>query len=111
MLKICSRCDKKIQCRVDSVKECACSQVELNRDCLEFLKKTKYDCLCNECLESIKVLVKKADSAPTKMTENVHYYLENEMLVFTELNHIQRGYCCQSDCRHCAYGFKITGVP
>lgn len=27
-------------------------------------------------------------------------------LVFTELEHEARGYCCQSACRHCPYGFK-----
>jgi hypothetical protein len=25
--------------------------------------------------------------------------------VFTKLKHLERGFCCQSGCRHCAYGF------
>jgi len=25
--------------------------------------------------------------------------------VFTEQYHLKRGYCCQSGCRHCPYGY------
>lgn len=103
----CSRCTKEIQCKVDTIQECACSQIILSTECQEFLKETQYDCLCNDCLVLINDLVLKADSSPTKMTENIHYYQEDGMLVFTELNHIQRGYCCKSNCRHCAYGYKL----
>lgn len=106
--KSCSRCSKEIQCRVDAIEECACLQVNLSAECQDFLKNTKYDCLCNDCLRALDLLVKKADSAPTKMTEDIHYYIEDGLLVFTELQHIQRGYCCQSNCRHCAYGYKIS---
>ena len=106
--KACSRCKKEIQCNMDSIKDCACAQIKLSSDCIDFLKKTKYDCLCNSCLLEIETLLKQADSAPTKPTEGIHYYLENGFLVFTELNHIQRGYCCQSNCRHCAYGYRIN---
>ena len=105
--KSCSRCKKEIQCRIDAIEKCACSQVELTEDCIAFLKKTNYDCLCNTCLIEINVLVLQADSMPSKVVEDLHYYMENGLLVFTELNHIQRGYCCESNCRHCAYGFKV----
>lgn len=27
-------------------------------------------------------------------------------IVFTQLHLKNRGYCCKSGCRHCAYGFK-----
>lgn len=104
--KSCFRCNKDIQCKVNAIEDCACRQVKLSADCADFLKKTKYDCLCNDCLMSLNTLVEKANLAPTKATENIHYYLENGLLVFTELNHIQRGYCCESNCRHCAYGFN-----
>jgi hypothetical protein len=37
------------------------------------------------------------------------YYLTPEgYIVFTEKYHLKRGYCCQSDCRHCPYDFKKT---
>ena len=32
------------------------------------------------------------------------FYLTPEgYVVFTEKYHLKRGYCCQSDCRHCPY--------
>ncbi|MEO8853246.1 MAG: DUF5522 domain-containing protein [Ginsengibacter sp.] len=40
------------------------------------------------------------------MIEGLHYYYENGYFVFTELYHLQRGYCCKNKCRHCAYGIK-----
>lgn len=40
--------------------------------------------------------------------ENVHYYLENGRVVFTELFHLERGRCCGSGCRHCPYDPQHT---
>ena len=40
--------------------------------------------------------------------EGMHYYLEKGKVVFTELFHKQRGYCCGSGCRHCPYDPKHT---
>jgi len=32
------------------------------------------------------------------------YYLSDEgFIVFTEAYHLKRGYCCQSNCRHCPW--------
>jgi hypothetical protein len=31
------------------------------------------------------------------------FYYEGPYLVFTEIYHRKRGYCCNSDCRHCPY--------
>lgn len=34
------------------------------------------------------------------------YYLSPEgYKVFTELYHLKRGYCCESGCKHCPYGY------
>jgi hypothetical protein len=38
-----------------------------------------------------------------QLEQNVHYYLENGKIVFTENYHIQRGKCCGSKCRHCPF--------
>ena len=41
-----------------------------------------------------------------------HYLSPEGYIVFTEQYHLRRGYCCQSGCRHCPYGFhdkKGTG--
>ncbi|UTW64675.1 hypothetical protein KFE98_08955 [bacterium SCSIO 12741] len=35
-----------------------------------------------------------------------YYHHENGYLVFTEKYHLKRGYCCESGCRHCPYGYK-----
>jgi len=31
------------------------------------------------------------------------FYYEGPYLVFTAAFHLKRGYCCNSDCRHCPY--------
>lgn len=31
------------------------------------------------------------------------FYLEGPYMVFTAHYHLRRGYCCNSDCRHCPY--------
>ncbi len=33
------------------------------------------------------------------------YYTPEGYLVFTAQYHRRRGYCCQSGCRHCPFGF------
>ena len=39
-------------------------------------------------------------------TEGGDFYMEDGFMVFTERYHARRGYCCESGCRHCPYGFK-----
>ena len=42
-----------------------------------------------------------------KLEQNIHYYFnENGLMVFTELYHQTRGYCCESACKHCPFGYK-----
>ena len=31
------------------------------------------------------------------------FYYEGPNMVFTAAYHLKRGYCCNSDCRHCPY--------
>jgi hypothetical protein len=31
------------------------------------------------------------------------FYFEGPYMVFTAAHHLKRGYCCNSDCRHCPY--------
>jgi hypothetical protein len=40
------------------------------------------------------------------LIEGLHYYLEGNKVVFTELFHKQRGSCCGSGCKHCPYDPK-----
>jgi hypothetical protein len=43
---------------------------------------------------------------PAQLVEGEDYYLENGNYVFTAQYLLKRGYCCESGCRHCPYGFK-----
>lgn len=38
-----------------------------------------------------------------KLIEGIHYYMEGALMVFTEKYHIEKGYCCKNNCRHCPY--------
>ena len=31
------------------------------------------------------------------------FYFEGPYMVFTAAYHLRRGFCCNSDCRHCPY--------
>lgn len=43
---------------------------------------------------------------PLPPIEEDDYYLSEEgYRVFTEKYHLKRGYCCESGCRHCPYGY------
>jgi len=45
-----------------------------------------------------------------QLEEGDYYYSEEGFIVFTKQYHLKRGYCCQSGCKHCPYGFdKRTG--
>ena len=41
-------------------------------------------------------------STPEALAEEDFYY-EGPYLVFTAAYHLKRGYCCNSNCRHCPY--------
>ena len=42
-----------------------------------------------------------------KLVENEDFYYEGPYVVFTEKFLRDRGYCCESGCRHCPYGFRL----
>ncbi len=44
--------------------------------------------------------------APTLAAQELapdEFYFEGPYMVFTAAYHTRRGYCCNSDCRHCPY--------
>ena len=51
--------------------------------------------------------VDQVDAALAKedaeLLEGLDYYLENGLFVFTAAFLRNRGYCCESGCRHCPY--------
>ncbi len=107
--KYCPRCNADFECKVGDIANCQCSTVSLTAETLSFLQSTHYGCLCKKCMAEIAQMVKFSQQHPFPqqkelMIPGLHYYVENGQWVFTELYHIQRGYCCNNGCRHCAYG-------
>ena len=75
------------------------------------LAESHFETVCTKCVTELDQLVSRASDVPVdsvgdKIIEGTHYYIENGLMVFTELYHIAKGYCCKSGCRHCAYGYK-----
>ncbi len=41
-----------------------------------------------------------------QLIEGEDFYFEGPYMVFTAKYLKERGYCCESGCRHCPYGFR-----
>lgn len=41
-----------------------------------------------------------------KLTPEEYYLSKEGYLIFTEKYHLNRGYCCKSNCKHCPYPTK-----
>ncbi|RNI28888.1 DUF5522 domain-containing protein [Rufibacter latericius] len=50
---------------------------------------------------------------PLPLEPGDFYFNEQGLMVFTAQYHLRRGYCCQSGCKHCPYGFtkKTNSAP
>jgi hypothetical protein len=112
-LNKCPRCNSDFTCKSESIIDCPCYKIELNSKTQYYLNNTAYGCLCTTCLIELDELNQKAVTIPLPETrgefiENLHYYLDGNFWVFTEFYHIQRGYCCGNNCKHCAYNKKNT---
>ena len=46
------------------------------------------------------------DNIKVLSDEDNFYYSKEGLIIFTEKYHLDRGYCCESKCKHCPYGFK-----
>lgn len=103
-----------------SIKKCQRCQCEFNSDFNKkfsselnyFLSKTKYNCLCIDCLSSLEKLSQEAKKETFPIPresymEGKHFYIENGLFVFTEYFHMLKGECCRNNCKHCAYGYRI----
>lgn len=45
-----------------------------------------------------------ADAPVTPQAQRAEdFYMQGTYVVFTAAYHLRRGYCCNSDCRHCPY--------
>jgi hypothetical protein len=52
--------------------------------------------------DSNQDLPPRSDATPDDLRLEDFYY-EGPYLVFTAEYHLKRGYCCNSNCRHCPY--------
>jgi hypothetical protein len=108
-VKTCKKCETTFECKVGDPTRCQCSEVVISSLTSQFLEQTHFDCLCKNCLadlnEKLSLLGNERFPDSKSLREHFHYYMENGLWVFTEHYHILRGYCCQSGCRHCPYGY------
>jgi len=57
--------------------------------------------------KSIQITLSLSDMKKILPLEEGDFYLSPEgYKVFTEQYHLRRGYCCESGCRHCPYGYN-----
>ncbi len=45
----------------------------------------------------------ESESAEVSELDPEDFYFDGPYMVFTAEYHLKRGYCCNSDCRHCPY--------
>jgi Family of unknown function (DUF5522) len=50
-----------------------------------------------------KTLTESIESSGEQKLDPEDFYYEGPFLVFTAAYHLRRGYCCNSNCRHCPY--------
>jgi len=114
---VCSVCNQQFPCAV-SAGQCWCM------DYPPLIQPTELmSCMCESCLKTaIKQKIQNyvsqltpdnahdnyAKDLPQKsaLIEEIDYYIENGLYVFTSWFHLKRGTCCKNGCRHCPYGFK-----
>ncbi|NBA89135.1 hypothetical protein GVN16_25380 [Emticicia sp. CRIBPO] len=52
--------------------------------------------------------MKKKNKEPEEIKEELFYFNEEGLMVFTRDFHLKRGYCCKNGCLHCPYGYQKT---
>ena len=60
-IKTCSRCSSVFECKAGSITQCQCFAVQLSNAERDFLAQQFTDCLCANCLNEIKKLLKKIE--------------------------------------------------
>lgn len=47
----------------------------------------------------------KTEDADEVFLEGLDFYFDDGLMVLTRRYLLNRGFCCESGCRHCPYGF------
>jgi hypothetical protein len=58
-------------------------------------------CLCRDCVMAFHREKAAGNAAPKILPGD--FYFDSGLMVFTAAYHLRRGYCCDSNCRHCPY--------
>ena len=87
--------------------------VDLHEKAARVLRKTTYESLCTSCIAELHSMVMQAShekfpSTGKDLEYEKHFYMKGELMVFTEYYHVTRGFCCESGCKHCAYGIHLA---
>ncbi|MDZ4839200.1 MAG: DUF5522 domain-containing protein [Bacteroidota bacterium] len=48
----------------------------------------------------------KPQPTPSEFSQEDYYFIEGELLVFTEKYHLSKGKCCGNMCLHCPYQWQ-----
>lgn len=73
-------------------------------DCLKEEIKSKIDLYVENFIDGkVKNVAPFIPNGGPRLIKGIDYYIEKNFWVFTEWNHLKRGYCCGSGCRHCPY--------
>lgn len=76
MEKVCPRCGNFFSCLHDSIPECQCMFVSLDKKQLTYIAENYSDCLCHACLEEIRVYFYTFSVNP-----RYHHSLKNKKLI------------------------------
>ena len=52
--KLCPRCSTEFECKTGSILLCQCSKVEMSAEQLEYTNTQYDDCLCSNCLKTLR---------------------------------------------------------
>lgn len=54
----------------------------------------------------------KTDKAAGQLAEGIHFYYNKDgFIVFTEIYHLEKGFCCGLGCLHCPYKSENAAEP
>ncbi|HEV2692821.1 MAG TPA: cysteine-rich CWC family protein [Verrucomicrobiae bacterium] len=110
---LCPLCGGLNDCQMCSVAiykgPCWCMKVKIPEELIAQLpaESRNRTCICRACV--MKFHRSKTGGAPAPKVLPGDFYFDGGLMVFTEVYHLRRGYCCDSGCRHCP--FKVATNP
>lgn len=104
---ICVKCQSNFNCNKQDIENCHCYAFNFNQKTKKIISENYKNCLCNKCLKLFNQFelneINEDSDKKISLIENKHYYIENNLWVFTEYYHYLRGKCCENNCKNCIY--------